>query len=130
MEMWKNHKWIVSIANRTQGTICPVCAESGFNVEKPAWFYLLEREGEQQFGISNHIEKRIRFHKTFGWKQIDLAGPFIGNKVLETERKLKRWLRKNIGLIPNKTENWETKNLKVESLRDLKLKSGIDTNIF
>ncbi len=126
----KNHKWIVSIANRTQGTICPVCAESGFNVEKPAWFYLLEREGEQQFGISNHIEKRIRFHKTFGWKQIDLAGPFIGNKVLETERKLKRWLRKNIGLIPNKTENWETKNLKVESLRDLKLKSGIDTNIF
>tara|TARA_Y100001968_G_scaffold277014_1_gene271611 strand:+ start:1927 stop:3621 length:1695 start_codon:yes stop_codon:yes gene_type:complete len=126
----KNHKWKVSISNRTQGTICPVCAETGFSVDKPAWFYLLEREGEQQLGISNYINKRIRFHQTFGWKQVDLVGPYPGNIVLETERKYKRWIKEHIGLIKNKTENWQTKDLKVDSLKDLKLKSGIETTIF
>ena len=131
---WKckeGHKWKTSIVQRTfNGSGCPDCAESGFKRNKPAWFYLMKKEGEQQFGITNFISKRIKFHQGFNWIIVDKTGPHDGNEVHTTEVKLKKWIKKEVGLVPHKTENWYTSNLEVHSLAELKEKSGIETSIF
>ena len=90
----------------------------------------MHREGEQQFGITNVLDQRVQFHSALGWKSVETTGPHDGQKVFETEQKLKRWLRKEIGLIPNKQENWYTSKMEVHSLAELKEKSGIETYIF
>ena len=48
----------------------------------------------------------------------------------KTERKLKKWLKKEIGVVPDKTENWYISQMEVHSLSELKEKSGIKTSIF
>jgi hypothetical protein len=35
---------------------CPTCAKYGFNPDKDAWFYLMQRPGEQQLGITNELD--------------------------------------------------------------------------
>ena len=131
---WKcneGHKWNAIVANRTRlGNCCPVCAEYGFNPGKPAWFYLMEREGEQQLGITNHLEKRMSTHSKNGWVKVDLMGPISGEKIFDTEKKLKKWLRSEIGVIEGTQENWYTTNLKVSSLSELRERSGLRISIF
>ena len=90
----------------------------------------MKREGEQQSGITNFLLDRIEFHSRFSWVEVETTGPHDGAKVLDTENKLKQWLRKEIGLVPDKQENWYTSNLEVHSLAELKEKSGIETSIF
>ena len=127
----KGHTWKAQILARTHAkTGCPECAEYGFDSGKPAWFYLMKREGEQQFGITNHIEDRIKYHSLRGWGELQKTGPHVGYEVVETEKKLKRWLRKEVDLIDGTSENWYTSNLEVHSLAELKEKSGIETTIF
>ena len=127
----KGHQWQTSPSHRTlDKSSCPTCAETGFSPEKPAWFYLLKRDGEQQFGISNSIERRLKDHFQKGWKEIQKTGPHDGYEVLKTEKQLKQWLKKEIGLVAGTTENWYTKDLQVTSLEDLKEISGINTSIF
>ena len=99
-------------------------------LKKPAWFYLMSREGEQQIGITNDLSRRMKYHSSLGWNKVDVSGPHDGKKVLTTERKLKQWIRQTIGLVEDKRENWYTSNLQVYSLAELKLKSGIKTSIF
>ena len=132
---WKcerGHSWKISPTKRTSGdkTGCPICAETGFNPGKPAWFYLMRREGEQQFGITNVLDQRMQLHTRFGWEEIETTGPHDGQKVFETEHKLKQWLKQDIGLVPDKEENWYTSKMEVHSLAELKEKSGIETSIF
>ena len=90
----------------------------------------MKRKDEQQIGITNYLEQRIKFHKASGWKKIESVGPFTGKQVLNTETQIKRWLKLEIGLIKGTTENWSMKNLKVQSLSALKNKSKINTDIF
>ena len=93
----KGHKWKTSPSHRTLNkSSCPTCAETGFSPDKPAWFYLMKRDGEQQFGISNSIEKRLKYHSLKGWKEIEKNGPHDGYEVLKTEKKLKQWLKTEI----------------------------------
>ena len=133
---WKcstcNYKWKTGIDQRTgkDKTGCSVCAQSGYNPEKPAWFYLMKRENEQQFGITNNLEERINVHSRTGWQLIRETGPYDGYEVQETEKKLKKWLKEKIGLVPNKQENWYTSKMEVHSLAELKERSGIETSIF
>ena len=131
---WKcneGHKWNAIVANRTRlGNCCPVCAEYGFNPGKPAWFYLMEREGEQQLGITNHLDERMNTHSKNGWVKVDLIGPISGEKIFDTEKKLKKWLRREIGVIEGTQENWYTTNLKVSSLSELREISGLRISIF
>tara|TARA_B100001250_G_C19654468_1_gene724193 strand:+ start:547 stop:732 length:186 start_codon:yes stop_codon:yes gene_type:complete len=61
---------------------------------------------------------------------MDKIGLYSGQEVLETEVKLKTWLKKEVGLIPGSTENWYTSKMEVHSLSELKEKSGIETSIF
>jgi len=59
-----------------------------------------------------------------------VVGPFPGNEVLALEKKLKKWLRKEVGLVPGTHENWFTASLEVQSLAELKARSGVKTDLF
>jgi len=41
-----------------------------------------------------------------------------------------KWLKKEIGLIKGTTENWATTSMEVQSLAELKARSGIETDLF
>ena len=125
------HKWDTTVDKRTsQGTGCPSCAEYGFNPDKDAWFYLMQRDGEQQLGITNNIIIRTDQHSRNGWNLLDSTGPALGQKVLDTETAFKKWLKKEIGLMDGTTENWSTSKVEVQSLAELKARSGIETDLF
>ena len=132
----KGHIWFASLKSRTRssqwsnGTGCPECAVSGFKASKPAWFYLMARPGEQQIGITNDLSHRFSYHGAKGWNEIDSTGPHSGYLVVETENAIKKWLRKEIGLIPGTHENWYTSRMEVNSLAELKKISGVVTSIF
>ena len=129
----KGHIYNTTVAHRTMdnGTGCPICAESGFNPDKDAWFYLMQRPGEQQLGISNVINDRLRRHESNGWSLIEhTTVPSRGQKVLDTEKAFKQWLKKEIGLMEGTTENWSTTKMEVQSLAELKARSGIETDLF
>ena len=51
-------------------------------------------------------------------------------KVLDTEKAFKRWLKKEIGVMEGTTENWSTTKMEVQSLAELKARSGIETDLF
>ncbi|WP_201295886.1 hypothetical protein [Cyanobium sp. Copco_Reservoir_LC18] len=104
----------------TKPTGCPACAEFGFDVNKPAWLYLMAKPGEQQFGITNDLAGRIQFHERDGFQLLDAIGPTAGLSVLDKERELKLWLKTSIGLlIQGKKENWPTTYASFESLAEL-----------
>jgi hypothetical protein len=127
----KGHIWNAYVGTRTsQQTGCPVCAEYGFNPGKDAWFYLMQRPGEQQLGITNELDVRLKAHRRNGWDLLDHTEPASGQKVLDTENAFKKWLKKEIGLIKGTTENWSTTSMEVQSLAELKARSGIETDLF
>ena len=90
----------------------------------------MKRSEEQQLGITNFINDRLKVHRSEGWTLIENTGPHPGQEVLDTETLLRQWLKKEIGLVPDKRENWYTSNLEVKSLAELKERSGIETSIF
>jgi len=132
---WKckeGHIYSSSVNGRTSnGSGCPTCAEHGFDPDKDAWFYLMQRPGEQQLGISNVLVDRLRTHESNGWSLIEhTTVPSKGQKVLDTEKIFKKWLKKEIGLMEGTTENWSTTRMEVQSLAELKARSGIETDLF
>ena len=130
---WKcgnNHIYTSAVYNRTIGKGCPICAEYGFNPSKDACFYLMQRPGEQQLGITNELDVRRKTHERNGWTLVEHTEPASGQKVLDTENAFKKWLKKEIGLIKGTTENWSTTSMEVQSLAELKARSGIETDLF
>ena len=132
---WKckeGHIYSSTVANRTySGNGCPLCAVYGFKPDKDAWFYLMERPGEQQLGITNDFSTRIKKHESNGWSLIEhTTVPSKGQKVLDTENAFKKWLKEEIGLMEGTTENWSTTSMEVQSLAELKARSGIETDLF
>ena len=123
---WKcieaGHPWNAEVAKRTgvESRGCPSCASYGFDPGKPAWFYLMIRPGEQQFGITNNLEKRKRAHGRLGWTLLDSIGSTSGKEIQELELRFKRWLKRTLPLVPGKTENWFTVHMEVQSLLELK----------
>ena len=126
----KGHKWATKLSTRISGAGCPSCAQNGFTPTKQAWFYLMERKGEQQLGISNSIKKRLLKHHQNGWLLIEKVGPADGHLVYETEYLLRQWLKTTIGTVERTFENWYKKDLEVRSLAELKQCSGIETELF
>ena len=116
----KGHIYEATVANRTGNESgCPVCAEYGFNPEKDAWVYLMERPGEQQFGITNVPDLRTRQHAANGWMPLDWYGPALGRTALDVETDLKRWIRATHGTVEGTRENWSSSDLDVQSLKAL-----------
>ena len=127
----EGHRWKTVIKDRTLGgNGCPSCAEYGFNPNKPAVFYLLKREGEQQLGITNDFPRRMKEHSLKGWVEVDKSSPHSGQEVLDVETAFRKWLREEVGLIKDKKEDWSISKMEVHSLAELKEKSGIETSIF
>jgi len=128
----EGHIWDARIGHRVPPTNsgCPTCAEYGFSPEKQAWFYLMSRPGEQQFGITNDLPTRIKHHERNGWILLETKGPWCGKLVFDTEKKLKRWLANEIGVIDGTTENWRTTDMEILSLAELRKRSEIVTDLF
>ena len=126
------HKWTCAVGSRTPpvSSGCPECAEKGFNPGKDAFFYLMQRPGEQQLGITNDLEQRVKQHEKSGWSLLDSTDAHSGKEILETEKLLKRWLRSKIGLVPGTHENWFTATLEIQTLKELKQVSGVETDLF
>lgn len=125
--------FIATPNNRTKphrATSCPLCKESGYRKEKDGWMYLMEKEDEQQFGITNKPSQRISFHKSKGWKLIELRGPASGCLVAEIEKQMKRWLKKNDLRVKGTHENWSKDKLLVTSLQEISMLSGVDSLLF
>jgi predicted GIY-YIG superfamily endonuclease len=120
------------VSSRTvRGHGCPDCSEGGFKQSAPAWFYLMQRPGEQQLGITNDLAARFRTHMRNGWEPLDWTKEAVSGRIVyETESRFKRWLKKEIGLIAGTTENWSTTSMEVQSLHELKTRSGIKTDLF
>ena len=116
------HEW-EAIASRlisSSPTGCPGCTETGFNHLLASWIYLMEKEDEMQFGITNDLPGRLAFHSRNGWSYLDSYGPCSGSIIFKKESELKIWLKESIGLeIEGKTENWLKKRLVVQSLSEL-----------
>jgi len=55
--------------------------------------------------------------------------PLPGEQALALEKKLKRWLCKEVDLVPGTHENWFTASLEVQSLAELKAR-GVETDLF
>lgn len=107
------------IANRSKGRGCPYCAEYGYNQAEEGWMYLMVRPGEQQFGITNDPERRLKTHEKNGWQELDLVGPQPGDDVYQAEAKVKQWLKECIGTVEGTEENWLTVELEVQQVSQL-----------
>ena len=90
----------------------------------------MRRAGEQQLGITNDLKTRLKVHERNGWSLIEYVGSAPGSIVLETEVSFKKWLKENIGVVEGTTENWSTTSMEVQSLAELKARSGIETDLF
>ena len=91
----------------------------------------MQRPAEQQFGITNDLQTRMQAHERNGWSLIDHTSvPSSGQKVFDIEKLFKRWLKKEIGRMEGTTENWSTTKMEVQSLAELKARSGIKTDLF
>jgi len=129
------HSWKVEPYARTKrGSGCHNCGHFGcFSVEDPAWMYLMERKGnpgEQQIGITNDIDERLKTHKKKKWKLLDKTKNFyLGKEVLNIETLIKRWLKSEKILVPGTKENWFTSKLKVKTLAEIQKKCGIQKHL-
>ena len=117
--------WEATVNSRTQGRGCPICADYGYKRDENGYLYLMERVGEQQIGITNEPEIRIKTHERDGWELIELAGPFSGELALSREGELKEWLKGSIGTLEGTTENWDINRLQVKSLEELYAHAGL-----
>ncbi len=130
------YQWKIEPYARTKrGSGCHKCGHFGvFSVEDPAWMYLMERKGipgEQQIGITNDINERIKTHKQKKWKLLDKTKNFyLGQAVLDIETIIKRWLKLEIGLVEGRKENWYMSNLKVKTLAEIQKKCGIENPLY
>jgi len=116
----EGHTWLAVVRKRTErGQSCPSCATFGFDSNKPAWLYLMERPGEQQIGITNNMNERISYHGRFGWSSIETIGPYSGDVIQKLETSIKQWLKREVGTIPGTHENWFTAKLEVGSISQL-----------
>jgi hypothetical protein len=91
------HEWVSTVANRSFGQGCPVCAPTGFNPAREGWLYLLFHPDwqMQQIGISNVIDERLARHQQKGWELVELRGPMPGDQTAALERAALRALREN-----------------------------------
>lgn len=88
--------------------------------------YLMEKEFDQQIGITNAPQTRIPAHKKDGWVLIEMVGPANGAKVKELEATVKQWLKANNLRIKGTHENWRKDDLTVGSLAEIALMAGVD----
>jgi len=84
------------------GSGCIHCSEFGFNLTKPAYFYLMFHSELNSFkvGIGGSTNKfdRILAHSNFGWQLFKRKDFSIGELAYELEQEILTWLRVELGL--------------------------------
>jgi hypothetical protein len=98
---------------------CPFCSTHGYSRSAPSWMYLMSKCGQQQIGITGNPIKRMKTHRSNGWDLIELRGPGDGVAIFEVERRVKKYLREEVGLVKGSYEAWPTDKMKVSSLNEL-----------
>lgn len=98
---------------------CHACSRRNFRFNDAAYLYLMNREGEQQIGITNNPSNRFRRHYLNGWNLTELIGPKDGRKIHNRELAIKRWIRSRIGCVAGTRENWYTSRFRVSSISEL-----------
>ncbi len=86
----------------------------------------MQRHGEQMIGITGNLKIRTGHHARSGWVLVETIGPMLGRLSYEKELLIKQWLRREVGPIKGRTENWSTASLEVRSLAELFSLVGID----
>ena len=86
----------------------------------------MQRPGEQQLGITNNLPNGRKDDASVCWYEVDSTGPHLVWEVLDTENAFKKWLRKEIGLVSDKIENWYTSKMEFHSLAELNERSDIE----
>jgi len=92
----EGHEWKATPVSRTSRTTgCPSCAPYGYDINRPAWLYLLahETEGLLQVGITGDPETRLRAHRGNGWEPLDIRGPMDGHLAKQWETDILDLLR-------------------------------------
>jgi hypothetical protein len=94
------HEWKTSANSRYNGAGCPTCAEYGFKPHKPAIFYFIMNESlsARKVGVTNSEDRRIRlsgFEKR-GWTEILIVESTSGEKILELEKLILKWIRHDL----------------------------------
>jgi hypothetical protein len=87
----------------------------------------MQRQGEQQVGITGNLKTRTDHHARSGWALVETAGPMLGSQAYEKEFIIKQWLRRTVGTLAGTTENWSTASFEVQSLTELFSFVGIPT---
>jgi len=130
---WKceeGHIWKAAVSSRTAGQGCPTCADSGYDVNSPAFLYLLKHEqwSLHKIGISNREKGRTELHESRGWKTIETRGPMDGLLAYEWEQSILKMLKKRGAEIGRKdiagkfdgyTESWVADSFPVKSIKQL-----------
>jgi len=84
------------------GSGCIHCSEFGFNLTKPAYFYLMFHSELNSFkigigGSTNKVD-RILAHSNFGWQLFKRKDFSIGELAYKLEQEILTWLRVELGL--------------------------------
>lgn len=133
--LWKceeGHNWKAQ-PNSRSGSVksgCPTCANSGFDPNKPGYFYFLEHPDWEllQIGITNYPDKRLATHRKLGWEILELRGPMDGHLTREWETNVLKYLRKQkVGLGPSHiagkftgfSESWPKSKLSPSSISEI-----------
>jgi hypothetical protein len=120
-------QWIATALNRARhGSGCPSCNTGGFDQTSAGLMYLMTRHGEQQFGITGDMKRRLAAHEKKGWVLVEMSPWMPGEQVFGLELAVKRWLKVSIGTVKGSSEAWETSRLEVDSLRELFERAGVD----
>jgi hypothetical protein len=96
----EGHQWRAPIYSRTTGNGCPSCATYGFDINLPGVLYFLFNKslGARKIGITNVGTSRLRDFVRLGWIIIFMVERFEGQHVAAVERKVLRWIRRDLRL--------------------------------
>jgi hypothetical protein len=127
----EGHNWNAAVKDRCfRGDGCPSCSTYGFDLNNPAWLYLLEHPVQEwiQIGITNHPDNRINDHSRGGWAVVDIRGPMGGLITRKWEVSILEMLKNSgakfltgeeIGKFSGYTEAWKKETFPVESIKEL-----------
>ena len=97
------HEWRTSIKHRNLSESgCPKCSQTGFSSVDPGILYFIHNPKLLAFkvGITNQGVKtdRLKHFRRLGWVVLKTWENESGQIIIETETKLFRWLRKDLGI--------------------------------
>lgn len=132
--LWKCHcgyEWKTTpssmMFSRNIGTNgCHACSRRNFCFNDDAYLYLMQRDGEQQIGITNNPANRLKRHYRNGWNLIEIVGPADAAAMHSRELGIKRWIQKRVGCIAGTKENWSQEKLCVSAIADLEWRIAQD----